>query len=86
MSSLIDFQKKAWDDYLHWQTQDKKTLQKINKLIRDIQRLDGKGIGQAELLKGNLAGLKSVRIDQSNRLIYRVEKERLQIFSCRGHY
>lgn len=55
---LVWFEK-AWDDYLYWQTQDKKTLQRINKLIRDIERTGGKGIGKAEMLKGNLSGFSS---------------------------
>ena len=51
-----DWHDKAWEDYLYWQTQDKKTLRMINKLIRDIERTNGKGIGKPELLKGDLSG------------------------------
>ena len=81
-----DWHDKAWEDYLYWQTQDKKTLQKINKLIRDIERVGGKGIGKAELLKGSLSGWSSAHIDEKNRLVYQIEDGVLRIASCRGHY
>ena len=77
---------KAWDDYLYWQTQDKKTLQRINKLIRDIERTGGKGIGKAEMLKGNLSGFSSRRIDEENRLVYRISGDIMEIASCKNHY
>ena len=77
----------AWDDYLYWQTQDKKTLKRINALIQDIERSGfDTGIGKPEPLKGNLSGLWSRRIDETNRLVYRMENGMLQIVSCRGHY
>lgn len=77
----------AWDDYLYWQTQDKKTLKKINQLIQDIERNGCEtGIGKPEALKGNLQGKYSRRIDDSNRLIYYIENERIYIAHCRGHY
>jgi len=82
---LVWFEK-AWDDYLYWQTQDKKTLQRINKLIRDIERTGGKGIGKAEMLKGNLSGFSSRRIDEENRLVYRISGDILEIASCKNHY
>lgn len=82
---LVWFEK-AWDDYLYWQTQDKKTLQRINKLIRDIERTGGKGIGKAEKLKGNLSGFSSRRIDEENRLVYRISGDILEIASCKNHY
>jgi len=77
---------KAWEDYLYWQSQDKKTLKKINALIRDIERSSDKGIGHAELLKGDLSGWASARIDQANRLIFKTVDGTLQILSCKGHY
>jgi len=77
---------KAWDDYLYWQTQDKKTLQKINKLIRDIERTGGASTGRTEMLKGRLSSWASARIDEQNRLIYQLERDVLRIISCRGHY
>jgi toxin YoeB len=77
----------AWDDYLYWQTQDKKTLKRINALIQDIERSGfDTGTGKPEPLKGNLSGLWSRRIDETNRLVYRMENGMLQIVSCRGHY
>jgi toxin YoeB len=79
-----DWHEKAWEDYLYWQSQDKRTVKKINAAIKIIER-DGR-IGHAELLKGNLSGWISVRIDRSNRFIYKVEAGVLQILSCRGHY
>lgn len=77
---------KAWDDYLWWQAQDRKTLRRINALIKSIERSDGKSMGKAEILKGNLAGYQSVRIDKANRLTYTVQDDVLYILRCRGHY
>ena len=79
-----DWHEKAWDDYLYWQSQDKKTLKKINALIKAIER--GDRVGQAEKLKGDLSGWTSARIDLANRLVYKVENDVLQILACRGHY
>lgn len=77
----------AWDDYLYWQTQDKKTLKRINQLIKDIER-NGclEGIGQPEALKNSLHGEYSRRINEKDRLVYHVENDRIYIVSCRGHY
>ena len=61
---------RAWEDYLYWQMQDKKTLKRINGLIKDIQRDTFAGIGKPEPLKENLAGLWSRRIDDTNRIVY----------------
>ena len=77
---------KAWDDYLYWQTQDKKTLKRVNQLVKDIERNNFEGIGKPEALKGNLSGFWSRRIDDANRLIYRINGEFLDILSCKGHY
>ena len=76
----------AWADYLYWQTQDKKTLKRINELIKDIERNGNLGIGKPEPLKGNLSGLWSRRIDEYNRLVYRIREDLLEIVSCRDHY
>lgn len=77
----------AWDDYMYWQTQDKKTLKRINQLIRDIERGNGfDGIGKPEPLKNEFSGFWSRRIDDFNRLIYRIVGDTLEILSCRGHY
>ena len=77
----------AWDDYLYWQAQDKKTIKRINALIQDIERSGfDKGLGKPYPLRKNLSGLWSRRIDETNRLVYRLESGMLQIVSCRGHY
>ncbi|BEL09324.1 Txe/YoeB family addiction module toxin [Actinoplanes sichuanensis] len=77
----------AWDDYLYWQTQDRKTLKRINALIADIKRdSDGQGIGKPEILRNNLAGLRSRRIDDEHRMVYAVEPSEITILSCRYHY
>ena len=76
----------AWEDYLYWQAHDKKTLKRINLLIKDIIRTPFDGIGKPEPLKENLAGFWSRRIDEEHRLVYVVEDTSVLIFSCRGHY
>jgi len=87
MSRHIDFQERAWNDYLYWQTQDKKTLKRINELIRDIIRNGYEGIGKPEPLKKDLSGWWSRRIDDTNRLVYRlVGDDIIEISQCRGHY
>ncbi|MDO4218655.1 MAG: Txe/YoeB family addiction module toxin [Synergistaceae bacterium] len=77
----------AWSDYLYWQSQDKKTLKRINLLIKDIER-NGclEGIGKPEALKGNLLGEFSRRIDDINRLVYHIEDGKIYIAHCKGHY
>lgn len=77
---------KAWDDYLYWQSQDKKTLRRINQLINDIERNGYDGIGKPEPLKGDLSGWMSRRIDDTNRLIYKIENKKIVISNCRTHY
>ena len=77
---------RAWEDYLYWQSQDKKTLRRINTILRDIERGNFNGVGKPEALKGDLTGFWSRRIDEKNRLVYRVRQGVLEIASCRGHY
>lgn len=77
---------RAWDDYLHWQAQDKKTLKRINTILKDIQRNTFDGIGKPEPLKGNLSGMWSKRIDGSNRIVYYEQDSIIYIVSCKGHY
>lgn len=78
---------RAWDDYLYWQTQDRKTLRRINALIIDIKRdPEGAGIGKPELLRNNLAGLRARRIDDEHRLVYALAPDELTIIACRYHY
>ena len=83
----LGWTERAWDDYLYWQTQDRKTLKRINALIADINRdPDGPGIGKPEILRSHLAGLWSRRIDDEHRLVYAVEQDAITIISCRYHY
>ena len=78
---------RAWDDYEYWQMQDKKTLRKINALLKDIERNGNGGMGKPEPLAGNLAGWWSRRIDEKNRIIYRLrDDEIIEISQCRTHY
>jgi len=84
---MIEFQEGAWSDYLFWQVQDKKTLKKINQLIGDICRNGYEGIGHPEPLKENLTGWWSRRIDDSNRIVYRInDNGKIEISQCKGHY
>ncbi len=76
----------AWIDYIYWQTQDKKTLKRINNLIKDTERNPFEGIGKPEPLKGDLSGFWSRHIDDTNRFVYRINNDKLEILSCRGHY
>lgn len=76
----------AWQDYLYWQTQDKKTLKRINALIQDIERNSFEGIGKPEPLRHELSGFWSRRIDEQNRLVYRVTNGILEIAQCKSHY
>ena len=71
----------AWEDYLYWQTQDKKTLKRVNALIKDIEREPFAGIGKPEPLKGDLSGLWSRRVDDTNRIVYRITKGVLENIS-----
>lgn len=77
----------AWEDYLYWQTQDKKTVKRINQLIKDIER-NGcmEGIGKPEPLTGDLQGEYSRRINDKDRLVYHMENGCIYIGHCRGHY
>jgi toxin YoeB len=85
MSRLI-FSENAFEEYKYWQTQDKKTLKKIHNLIADIQRNGYSGLGQPELLSGNLSGFASRRIDEANRIVYRITEAGIEITQCKGHY
>ena len=76
----------AWEDYLYWQGQDRKTLKRINLLIRNAARDPFSGIGKPEPLKENLSGFWSRRIDDTHRLVYAVEGDDLAIIACRYHY
>lgn len=80
------WQSNAWEDYLYWQQQDKKTMQRINDLIRDTLRSPFKGMGKPEPLKGDLSGCWSRRITDEHRLVYSIREQRLHILQCRFHY
>ena len=77
---------RAWEQYCYWQKQDRKTLKRINLLIKDVQREPYSGIGKPEALRENLRGWWSRRIDAEHRLVYRVEDGMLVIIACKGHY
>ncbi len=83
---LLSWTDEAWSDYIYWQSQDKKKLKRINKLIIDVKRSPFEGIGKPEALKENLSGFWSRRIDDTNRLVYVVSDAAITIISCRYHY
>lgn len=80
------FSETGWKDYLHWQTQDRKTLKRINKILQDIERNGIGGIGKPEPLRGNLSGFHSRRIDDHNRIVFQLADGAVEIIQCRGHY
>ena len=82
----ILWEERAWEEYLEWQLRDKKTLKRINALIKEIQRDCYEGIGKPEPLKNNLNGWWSRRIDEVNRIVYREKEGAVIIASCMGHY
>ncbi|MGX8706787.1 MAG: Txe/YoeB family addiction module toxin [bacterium] len=77
---------RAWEDYLYWQQESRATLRRINALIRDIERDPFSGIGKPEPLKGDLSGWWSRRIDEANRIVYRIINNELELLQCGGHY
>lgn len=83
----ILFTDTGWNQYTEWQMQDKKTVKRINQLLKSIDR-DGamQGIGKPELLKHNKSGLYSRRIDETNRLVYEISDNQIIVKSCKGHY
>ena len=83
---LICWSTHAWEDYLHWQKVDKKTLDRVNRLIKEITRNPYEGLGDPEPLKHNWSGFWSRRIDREHRIVYKVEADRLYIAQCRYHY
>ena len=83
----ILFTDTGWEQYTEWQEKDKKTIKRINQLLKSIDR-DGaiQGIGKPELLKHNKSGLFSRRIDETNRLVYEISDNQIIVMSCKGHY
>lgn len=86
MNRQLAWTDEAWKDYVYWQSQDRKTLKRINKLIDAVKRDPFRGIGKPEALKENLTGFWSRRIDEQNRLVYAVTDQYITIISCRYHY
>lgn len=84
--SKITFSEDAWDEYLYWQMQDKKTLKKVNELLKEIQRTPFSGKGEPEELRGNLSDKWSRRINQKDRLVYEITNDMISIIQCKGHY
>jgi len=87
MIDSVSFTIDGLEDYIFWQTEDKRTLKKINRLIRDIIRNSHDGLGKPEQLKGCMAGYWSREIDEKNRLLYRILTDgRVEIIQCKSHY
>ena len=86
MIEALHWSLKGWDDYEYWQGEDRKTLKRINKLIREAVQTPFEGLGKPEPLKANLSGYWSRRIDDQNRLVYKATDNALLIISCRLHY
>ena len=82
----VSFTPNAWEDYQYWLTQDKKTLKRINSLIKECLKTPFEGTGKPEPLKHLLSGCWSRRIDKSNRMVYLVENGKLRILQLRKHY
>ncbi|WP_082736095.1 Txe/YoeB family addiction module toxin [Syntrophomonas wolfei] len=82
----MNWQEDAWEDYLYWQTQDKRILKRINQLLKDIDRNGYDGIGKPEPLRYEFQGFWSRRIDDSNRLVYRIKNGQIEIAQCGSHY
>ena len=86
MLSRLVWTNTAWAEYIYWHGQDKKTLKRINSLVKDALRNPEHGIGKPEPLRESLSGCWSKRIDDVNRLVYVIERDQLVIIACRYHY
>lgn len=87
MTDKVSFTLRGFNDYVYWQTNDKRVLKRLNKLITDIVRNGYEGIGNPEPLKGSLSGYRSREIDEKNRIIYQIkESGDVEIIQCKGHY
>jgi toxin YoeB len=82
----LQWAESAWEDYVWWQTEDRKTLRRINQLLADIQRNGYTGIGKPEPLRHDWAGFWSRRINDEHRLVYRIEADTVLVAACRYHY
>ncbi|MCY4211783.1 MAG: Txe/YoeB family addiction module toxin [Gammaproteobacteria bacterium] len=83
---ILSWAEQAWEDYLYWQSADKKLLKRVNALLKDIQRQPFAGLGNPEPLRHNWSGYWSRRIDRTHRLVYQVTDEAIIIVQCRYHY
>jgi toxin YoeB len=86
VTRIVGFTASGWEDYLYWQTQDKRVLKKVNELIKDCQRSPFKGTGKPEPLRGDLAGAWSRRITDEHRLVYTISDKEVRVVACRYHY
>lgn len=86
MRSKLVWTTAAWDDYVYWQGQDRKTLKRINMLVKEVMRDPENGIGKPEPLRENLSGFWSRRIDDTHRLVYAIEQDQIVVLACRYHY
>lgn len=84
--ALLVWDESAWDDYLWWQKEDRRTLKRINALLNDVMRNGNEGIGKPEALKHGLSGYWSRRITEEHRLVYKVVGDEIRVASCRYHY
>ena len=84
--SRLTFAEDAWEEYLYWQTQDRKTLKRINALLKEIQRSPYEGTGKPEPLKGEADNAWSRRINEKDRIVYEIREESILILQCKGHY
>ena len=82
----VKFSQNSWEEYISWQSEDKKIVKKINELLKDIRRTPNIGIGKPEPLKFDLSGYWSRRIDMEHRLVYQVIDQEIFVYSCRYHY
>lgn len=82
----VTFTERAFGEYILWQSEDRKTLKRINALLRDISRDPFGGIGKPEPLKGDLSGYWSRRINDTDRLVYRTQGDTIEVYQCKGHY
>ncbi|MDX8397261.1 MAG: Txe/YoeB family addiction module toxin [Mariprofundaceae bacterium] len=86
MTKQLAWTDRAWEEYIWWQAQDRKTLKRINNLIKDVKRDSFSGIGKPEPLRESLSGFWSRRIDDTHRLVYAIDDVYITIISCRKHY
>lgn len=82
----IRWSAEVWEEYLAWQSEDRKALRKINSIIKDIQRNGTQGIGKSKKLRGDLTGWYSRRIDKVNRVVFRIKDDQLEIAQVKTHY